>query len=157
MGGLIPVAGYNRISVLSETGALEDGRQPTGKKLLIKPGHKILLTNAPEGFTLGALPEGAETKASGDGPFDHVMTFVYNKADVDRLAPAAIRRVRPGGFLWFAYPKQTSKIKTDIHRGVGWDAVRNTVWEGIALVAVDDTWSAMRYRPASEVRSRKKD
>jgi hypothetical protein len=130
---------------------------PLAKKLLIKPGHRILITNAPVGFSLGALPEGAEAKTSGDGAFDHVITFVYNKAEVDNLAPNAINMVKPGGFLWFAYPKQTSKIKTDIHRDVGWDAVRNAGWEGIALIAVDDTWSAMRYRPASEVKSRRRE
>ena len=126
------------------------------KKLLIKPGNKVLVMNAPDDYVLGALPEGADVKTSGQGPFDVVQCFVRSKAEVDSLASKAIKAVKTGGMLWFVYPKKTSKIKTDIHRDVGWDAVQSAGWEGIALVSVDDTWSAMRYRPAEDVKSRKR-
>lgn len=49
------------------------------------------------------------------------------------------------------YPKKSSKVETDISRDVGWDAVKKTDWEGVAIVAIDDTWSALRFRPVAEV------
>jgi hypothetical protein len=131
------------------------------KKLGIKQGHKLLVLNAPDGYltTLGALPDGVEVKtdaAEAKGPFDGVQLFVYSKADVDKFAPAAIQAVKADGMVWIAYPKKSSKIKTDIHRDAGWDAVQKVGMEGIALISVDDTWSAMRFRPTSEIKSRRK-
>ncbi len=126
-------------------------------KLQVKPGFKMLIMNAPQGYTdlLADLPAGAEFTTSGSGTFDFVQVFVYNKADIDKLAPQAIKAVKPGGMLWFSYPKKTGKIKTDIHRDDGWDAVNKAGWEGVRLISVDDTWSAFRVRPRSELKSRR--
>src|SRR6266849_6966059 len=91
------------------------------RKLLIKPNHKILILNAPEGYLklLDPLPEGAQVKTKADGTFDFVQVFVYDKADVEKLAQAAIKALKPGGLLWMTYPKKTSKIKTDMSRDEG--------------------------------------
>jgi hypothetical protein len=128
------------------------------RKLLIKPNHKILILNAPDGYLklLDPMPEDAQIKTKADGAFDCVQAFVYNKADVEKLAQAAIKALKPGGLLWMTYPKKTSKIKTDISRDTGWEAVREQGMEGVALIAIDGTWSAMRFRPASDVRPRSK-
>lgn len=82
------------------------------KKLGIKPGQKILILNAPEGYmqTLGTLPEGAETETKAEGKYDFVLVFVHNKADVDNYATTAIQPLKPGGLLWFSYPKKSSKV-----------------------------------------------
>ncbi len=127
------------------------------QKLQVKPGSAMLIINAPEGYLklLDKLPEGAQVTTGGNGPFDFVQVFVYNKADVDKLAPQAIQSVKPGGMLWFSYPKKTGKIKTDIHRDYGWDAVYSAGWEGVRLISVDATWSAFRVRPTSEIKSRR--
>jgi hypothetical protein len=128
------------------------------QKLRIKPGQKLLILNAPDGYMrlLGSLPQGTDVKTSTDGTFDFVQIFVRNKAEVDSSAKAAVKALKPGGMLWFTYPKKSSKIKTDISRDTGWEAVRGLGMEGVFLISVDDTWSAMRYRPASDVKSSKK-
>ena len=131
------------------------------KKLGIKPGYKVLILNAPPGYakSLGALPDGA-TIAEGitppGGQFDLVQYFAHDKAEVDQNAQAVIHAVKMGGLLWFSYPKKTGKIKTDLSRDVGWDSVAKAGWIGVSLISIDDTWSSMRYRPASEVKSTRK-
>jgi hypothetical protein len=80
-----------------------------------------------------------------------VLCFVRNRADVDRDGPHALSVVRPRAVVWFAYPKKTSKLRTDIHRDAGWDALTSAGWEGVAMVAIDETWSALRFRPSAEV------
>ncbi len=126
------------------------------KKLGIKPGHKVLIMNAPDGYmqTLGALPEGAEVKTSAAGipNFDFVQLFVYNKADVDVHAMRAMQALKPGGLLWFAYPKKSSKVKTDISRDTGWKGLMSIGIRPVTLISIDDTWSALRFRPVSEVK-----
>jgi hypothetical protein len=126
------------------------------KKLGIKDGHKLLILNAPDGYlkTLGALPEGAALKTDGTGSFDFVQLFVYSVADVDSRAPAAIKALKSGGLLWVCYPKKSSKIKTDINRDAGWETMHKAEFEGVSLISIDDTWSAMRFRPRSETKRR---
>jgi len=61
------------------------------------------------------------------------------------------QKIEPDSNLWFAYPKQSSGIKTNIN----WDNLRiNAEPFGIATVAaisVNDTWSALRFRPIGKV------
>jgi hypothetical protein len=126
-------------------------------KLQVKPGFKMLILNAPDGYVsaLSDLPAGAQVMTSGSGPFDFVQVFAHNKADVDSYTPKAIAALKPGGMLWFCYPKKTGKIKTDISRDAGWDSVNKAGFEGIRLISIDDTWSSMRFRPREEIKSRR--
>jgi hypothetical protein len=123
------------------------------KKLGMKPGQKILILNAPEGYiqTLGTLPENAEVQMRVEGKFDFVQVFVHNKADVDNYAVMAIQVLKSGGLLWFSYPKKSSKVKTDITRDIGWEAPKSVGWRPVTQIAIDETWSALRFRPESEV------
>jgi hypothetical protein len=130
------------------------------KRLGIRPGYKLLILNAPDGYvdTIGTLPEGVQLHTSADGgKYDLVQTFTSSKADVDRLAPTALVALKDGGLLWFAYPKKTSKIKTDINRDVGWDVVNNAGMEGVAIISLDDTWSSLRFRPSQDIKSRRQE
>jgi len=131
---------------------------PLRKKLAIKPGYKLLILNAPDGYIdqLNPLPEGAtvHTQAAGESGFDFVQVFARSKADVDNHAQSAVRLLKQGGLLWFAFPKKTSKIKTDVTRDVGWDTLMDMAYGPVTAIAIDDTWSALRFRPNSEVKSR---
>jgi hypothetical protein len=130
---------------------------PLTKKLRIGPGDRVLLVAPPDGFVtmLGELPEGVQvteaTATPEQGAFDVVRTFVRKKADIDCLAPIAFNAAKPGGIVWFTYPKLASKVKTDINRDAGWDAVSAAGWRGVTQIAVDETWSALRFRPEAEV------
>jgi hypothetical protein len=121
------------------------------KKLGLKPGRRALILNAPDGYRalLDPLPEGVDLAATPDGIFDFVQLFAKNKADLAQYAPAAMAALKPGGMLWIAFPKKTSKIQTDISRDTGWDVIQHVGWQGVFLISVDDVWSAMRFRPAS--------
>jgi hypothetical protein len=127
---------------------------PLLKKLGIKPKQRITIVNAPNEYRerLGELPADVELATTLDGTFDLVHVFVKNKAEIDQYAPNAIRAVKPGGLLWFSYPKKSAKIPTDISRDFGWDAAFNAGWRPVTLISIDDVWSAFRFRPLSEVK-----
>lgn len=127
---------------------------PLVKKLLIKPGHRVLVLNAPEGFVkmLAPLPDGVTLEQQPNGTYDCVQLFVTAKVDLERDAAKAIKALKPDGLLWIAYPKKSSKIKTDITRDVGWEAVYQAGWGGVSLISIDDTWSSMRFKPGVERR-----
>jgi len=122
---------------------------PLTKKLGLKPGQRVLVINAPEGYRdlLGALPEGVEMHDQPDGSYDFVQLFAKDKAQLERDAPVAIAALKPNGMFWISYPKQSSKVPTDITRDRGWDVVEQTGLQGVAMVSVDGVWSAFRFRP----------
>ncbi|HEY7127213.1 MAG TPA: hypothetical protein VH590_21355 [Ktedonobacterales bacterium] len=122
------------------------------KKLLIKPGYRVLLLNAPAGYRdiLGAL-EGVEVSGAAEGAFDLVQVFARMQADVERLAPGALAATKPGGILWWTYPKKTGKITSDLTRDHGWQALAERNYQPVTQIAIDETWSALRFRPTAEV------
>lgn len=127
---------------------------PLAKRLRIKPGHRVLILNAPDGYaeTLGPLPDDVELAISPGGTFDCVHLFVKEKTQLDRIAPTILKSVKPDGLLWISWPKRSSRVKTDITRDTGWEAITGSGWDGIATVSVDETWSAIRFRPREQVK-----
>lgn len=127
--------------------------QTTAQKMYIKPGNRMLVLNAPEGYLekFLPLPEGVVIDTTANGTYDVVQGFLKNQAEVDTLAAHAMAAVKPGGRLWLCYPKGTGKIKSDINRDKGWDVVTNKGWGGIRLISLDDTWSAMMFRQESDI------
>lgn len=128
------------------------------KKLLIRPGNRVLVLNAPEGYRdeLGPLPDGAEVATEPEGAFDVVQLFARDTAELDRDWPAASAATKPGGVLWVAWLKQSAKSPTDLNRDILWSRLRTTGWTGVASVSVNAMWSALRFRPEGEVGSGKR-
>lgn len=118
---------------------------PLTQKLLIKPGNSVLLVGAPEGFTLGTLPEGARTVRAA--PADVALVFILDKAGLDAFIARGENPVAAGGRFWMCYPKKTGAIKTDIHRDILFPVMGAAGWQGNTMVSLDDTWSAMRFHP----------
>jgi hypothetical protein len=111
-------------------------------------GYLSLLAAQEDGFQIVELPDGTE--------FDFVQLFVRNMEELRQHAASAIEAVAYDGLLWICYPKQSSKLKSDIHRDVLWREVEPLGYQGVSLVSIDDTWSAMRFRPAEKVKSTRK-
>lgn len=117
--------------------------QGTAKKLLIKPGHVVRVLNGPEPY--------AALGSDGAGSADALLLFVNQRAELDQHLDAALGGVALDGLLWIAYRKGGTKAGTDLNRDSLWRAVEPRGWAGVSLVALDDVWSAMRFRPAEKV------
>ena len=116
-------------------------------KLLLKPGMRVGFVNPPPGHRdlLGPLPEGAGVADRGE--VDLLLVFARNRADVEAAVPE-LERVPAGKLLWIAYPKGGAKKGTDLNRDILWELVKPQGLVGVTLVALDDTWSAMRFKRA---------
>ncbi|OHR73439.1 hypothetical protein HMPREF3291_19240 [Bacillus sp. HMSC76G11] len=69
------------------------------------------------------------------------------------IAPHCSRgEIRICAFIWVSYPNKSSNIKTDINRDQGWDVLINEGLVGIAQIAIDDTWPALRFRPKDAIK-----
>lgn len=125
---------------------------PLSKKLQLKPGFRILIFSAPDGFqsALEPLPDGALTVRVEDGTlFDVVHLFVTSALELVGSLPMALAVLKSDGLLWISYPKKTSGVETDLTRDVGWEAIKEAGWEPVRQISVDSTWSALRFRPAA--------
>jgi len=129
------------------------------KKLQLHKAKRALALNAPGGDyerLIGGVPEGTivDSEPTGEnGSYDFVHLFLTSVAELEEKGPAALAAIKHDGLLWFSYPKKTSKIKTDINRDAGWKLVREAGYEAVTQVAIDETWSALRFRPASAIPS----
>jgi hypothetical protein len=123
------------------------------KKLRIKPGDRVWVVNAPDGYLrrLEPLPDGAEIVTAAGGKCEVVHVFVRDTAELDRHASAAREALKPGGVLWFSYPKRQKGVDTDINRDQGWDPLKREGLVAVTQIAIDDLWSALRFRPEPEV------
>jgi len=126
------------------------------KKLQVKPGSRWLLYNAPANYPeqLEPLPDGARTSLNINGSFDGVQLFVKNSDELirDLKIIAPILKLKTETILWVIYPKKTSKIPTDLEMMSSWDELDKYDLNGVAAVAVDETWTALRFRPTQFVK-----
>ena len=65
----------------------------------------------------------------------------------------ALPHYREGRALWFAYPKKTGAIRTDLSRDHGWEPLAERGLLAVTQVAIDATWSALRFRRRAEIRT----
>ena len=81
------------------------------------------------------------------------LAFVTTQEQVDTLAPAIARKVESDAVVWFAYPKGTSKkYKSQINRDSGWKVMGQEEFEPVRMVAIDEDWSAIRFRRAAFIK-----
>ena len=127
------------------------------KKIRLLAGQRALLLNSPAGYLerLSPLPEGAildsEPGNAEVGRYDFVQVFVRDSAELARLAPAAQQAIRYDGVLWISYPKRSAKVVTDLSRDRLWELMQPSGLNPVTQVAIDDVWSALRFRPAELV------
>ena len=126
---------------------------PLAKKLRIQSGQRIRIFNPPAGYLekLGDLPESTHIADASSEDLDFVQLFVKDIAELERYGQAAIKSVKYDGLLWLCYPKKSSKVKTDISRDVGWEIMAENGLRPVTQVSIDETWSALRFRPQEQV------
>lgn len=123
--------------------------KPLAKKLALKPGQAFLLLDAPPGYraALGPLPKGVTITKPG-GKADVVQAFATSREELRDALAKAKAALNPGGMIWLTYPKGTSKMKSEINRDSIRDYALGVGLQTVAMIAVDDDWSAIRCKEA---------
>jgi hypothetical protein len=119
-------------------------------KLNLKDQTGLLVLNAPTSFE----PELAQLKgAIIRRELEQVeeivfsLAFVTKQQEVDSIAQAIAPKTKGDALVWFAYPKGTSKkYKCEFNRDTGWAVLGQLGFEGVRQVAIDEDWSALRFR-----------
>jgi hypothetical protein len=128
------------------------------EKLNLKDHQEILVLNAPASFEpeLARLPVLAIHHHIESVPhIAFALAFVTRLAEVDTLAPKLAARAPGDPILWFAYPKGASKkLKCDFNRDTGWAALKAAGFDTVRSVAIDEDWTALRFRRNEFIKSR---
>jgi predicted SnoaL-like aldol condensation-catalyzing enzyme len=130
---------------------------PTAKKLKLKPGMRALVVAAPSGYlkSLAPLPEDVVISEAMGGTHEFVQFFATRKSDIEKSSPKLLKTAAPGALVWITYPKKTSGLDSDLSREAVWAAMEETGWRPVSQIAIDEVWSALRFRPTEDVKSRK--
>ncbi|MFZ6871436.1 hypothetical protein ACO0LF_05130 [Undibacterium sp. Di27W] len=123
------------------------------KKLNLKDQNEILVLNPPASFEpeIAALT-GVKVlrKLSAVKQVSFALVFVSKQQELDEVSLALSKLVHGDALLWFAYPKGTSKkYKCEFNRDTGWDVIKAAGFDTVRMVAIDEDWSALRFRHVS--------
>jgi hypothetical protein len=121
---------------------------PLPRKLGISEGDEVALIGAPERFedSLGELPDVASlhTDLADDARYDVILAFMTERAELESDLPRLRARMAPACGLWIAWPKRTSKVRTDMSDEVIREVALPTGLVDNKVCAIDDTWSGLR-------------
>jgi hypothetical protein len=119
---------------------------PLHRKLGIKPGSRVLLSAAPPGFALDALPPDAvvHTRAAGSS-YDVVVAFCPDRRRLRERFARLAERTTTAGALWVAWPKRASGLATDLDETIVRDVGLTGGLVDVKVVAIDDTWSGLKF------------
>ena len=123
------------------------------KKLRIQPAQRALFINPPEGYleTLDPLPEDVRVERETGQDLDFVQLFVKNNTELENLGGSAVAAVKYDGLLWVSYPKKSSHLSSDISRDTVWKIMEQWDVRPVTQISIDETWSALRFRPPEKV------
>jgi hypothetical protein len=127
-------------------------------KLNYKGQKRISVINAEETFIVSISSELKDViidqKIDPRYPYEFIIIFVKSVSEVELIAPMTLHNLKADGVVWFCYPKKTSKkYSSDIDRDHGWKVLNNSGLYGIRLVAIDEDWSALRFRNIKYIKS----
>jgi hypothetical protein len=123
-------------------------------KLQFKNHSPVLVLQSPPEFkpVLAHWKKLAEidTEVNPKKQYAFSIAFVQSAAEVKKLGLPIAQKMVEDGIFWMAYPKKTSKkYRSAITRDEGWEALGDAGFEVVRMVAVDEDWSAVRFRKAA--------
>jgi hypothetical protein len=115
---------------------------PQARKLGIKPGLRVALEHAPDGWALDDPPPYEDV--TGAGPADVIVDFVRAEAELAGHLDQAKDRIHPNGALWIAWPRRAGGHVSDITDNAIRDAVLPLGLVDVKVAAIDADWSGLK-------------
>jgi hypothetical protein len=116
-------------------------------KLQLKPGQSVFVDERPADVLLSLGPD--VPTASEPAGAEAVVVFCVDAAAYEHRRAVLAAAAREDRLAWVAYPK-AGKLGTDLNR----DTLASLVMQDdgirpVRQISIDDTWSALRFRPGS--------
>ncbi|OYU30624.1 MAG: hypothetical protein CFE39_12580 [Comamonadaceae bacterium PBBC2] len=134
---------------------------PLFKKLNLGTQSVVHVLNAPASFE-GELAALQGAKGINDvsvqrtlrGPAQFAMAFVVTVAERDAASAKLAQACEGDAVLWMVYPKASSKkYRCEFNRDSGWPVLSAAGFDTVRMVAVDEDWSALRFRRVEYIKA----
>jgi hypothetical protein len=128
------------------------------KKLNYKGESQIVCLNHPESFASDLVEMAADAKivtSTEDAePIEFAIAFATKQSDLDKAVASIASKISGDATLWFCYPKSSSKKYTcDFNRDTGWAKFGDYKLEPVRQVAINEDWSALRFRNVAFIKT----
>ena len=126
--------------------------RPLAEKLGYAPGAVVAFVALPE--ELADLPGSVDfgkvarrqdwSRPMGPVPFDIIHAFTRSRAELVSGLPRLRRAIQPDGMIWVSWPKQASKVPTDVTEDViRAEALKHDLVD-VKVAAIDQVWSGLK-------------
>lgn len=119
---------------------------PLPRKLGIEQGKTVGILNMPNYYDLdlGELPPDVKVHRT-ELPADIFIVFADRADEAERGFQRAITYLPADGAIWVLWPKKSSGVETDLTEQTLRDLFLPTGMVDNKVIAVDDTWSGLRF------------
>ncbi len=116
------------------------------KKLGIKAGFRVRLTNAPAEVRAELREAVAECDLLKKGDaLDFAMIFTKSRADLTTGFARIAKELTPAGMLWVSWPKKSSGVATDLDENIVREIGLNAGLVDVKVCAVTEVWSGLKF------------
>jgi hypothetical protein len=127
------------------------------KKLNFKDQTTILVINHPASFQkeLNEMKDVAKifNDTAKIKTIEFAIAFATKQKEIDSTIKNIAPKLAEDAVIWFCYPKGTSKKYTcEFNRDTGWASVGKFNLEPVRQVAIDEDWSALRFRNVEKIK-----
>ena len=123
--------------------------QPLLEKLHLKDEKNLLIQGLPSSIEKQFIKLSFSknlTPLLKSRKIDFALVFAVSQQQLKCILADVIPHLHETAKLWVAYPKLTSKIASDLSRDASWDFIGDHGFEGVSAVALDNSWTALRFK-----------
>lgn len=119
---------------------------PLSQKLGLKPDQRVLVLDAPADYAMltGFDPSSAR-QFKRAAAFDFGHAFVTTRNQLARTLEQLDPLLDPAGMLWISWPKQASRVPTDVTEDVVRELALPLGLVDVKVCAIDATWSGLKF------------
>ena len=128
---------------------------PLPKKLGIQDGCRLLLVGAPRDYVRWLVPPplALDLRKRAGAEIDVAHVFVTRRSQLEKHLASLRSKLSPTAAVWVSWPKQASKVPTDITEDTIREVALPLGFVDIKVCAVDEVWSGLKLVVRKELRS----
>ena len=127
------------------------------KKLNLGTHRIIHVLSAPDSFAshLAALRHmNVQVSPMLKGTVSFALAFATTQPELDDVSSGLVGAAQGDAILWISYPKGTSRrYRCEFNRDSGWKVLGAAGFEPVRMVAIDEDWTALRFRKVEHIKS----
>lgn len=116
------------------------------KKLGVKEGFRICVTDAPQEYErlLAPLPANVKISTEATKGVNIWHYFTKSSEELRQRLPEMMVQIRRDGMIWVSWPKKSSKVETDVTEDVIRAVALPLGLVDVKVCAIDEIWSGLK-------------